>query len=127
MQETGSKDLAHPHVVHIEGVALWQDADTGLADQVGQEVFVSVLLAHDGATDRSLDIFGIAGVLDLADGQGLEGFQGLGQSELVSLGDLGGLETQADQIFGLTQKSTAEDDDKIGTVSDLEGNYYKKK
>ena len=87
--------------------------------QVGQEVFIPELLAHHRCPDDLVDSLLVTDVLDFVAGQSLQNLEGLFQGQLVTVGDLGGLEPHPQELPSLLEQGTGEDDDQVGSIADL--------
>lgn len=118
--EAAAHDLDDADVVDVEvdGV-LGQDGQDGLGDETGEDILVAVLLAGNDGAQGLCELFLVAEVLDLVDGELLEGVEGKLLGLFVADDDVGGLEAHAEEVLGLAQQLTGEDDDEVGVVAHL--------
>lgn len=118
----GTHELDNTHVIDDEvGGVLGHDGQTGFSDKRGEEILISVLLGGNGRLDTTGKSFLVVEVLlgKLLDSQVLNNLEHLLGGDLVSLNDLTGVETHLNQLSGLLQKLSGEDDDVVTTISNL--------
>ncbi len=118
--EAAAHDFDDANVVDVEvGRVLGQDRQDGLSDEAGEDILVAVLLAGNDGAQGLCELFLVAEVLDLVDGELLEGVEGKLLGLFVANDNVGGLEAHAEEVLGLAQELAGEDDDEVGGVAHL--------
>merc|ERR1719154_314356 len=115
-----AENLTNSDIVHIElSLFVGQDTDACFCDQLGDEVFVTILLGHHGCPDGFHHRLFVPGVLHFKTAKSLQNLQSFLQSHFVTLSYFSWLQTHPYQFFRSSQQGTSKDDDKICGISNL--------